>query len=84
MGKWQEVGGDNETLEFFKNGKANLVSQGKTLAAKYSFVDDGRLKLELGGVGDAARPVIIHASISGGELTLTDPRGKLSTYQRAK
>jgi hypothetical protein len=84
VGKWQEVGGDNETVEFFKGGKASLVSHGKTLAAKYSLADDGRLQLELAGIGETARPVTILASISGGELRLTDPTGKLSTYQRSK
>ena len=84
VGKWQEVGGDHETVEFFKDGKASFVSHGRALAAKYSLADDGRLKLELAGTGEAARPVVVLASISGGELRLTDPTGKLSTYERSK
>jgi hypothetical protein len=84
VGKWQEIGGDNETLEFFKDGTVSAVAKRMTLAGKYSFVDDDHLKLELGGVGALAGPLIMRVSISGGELRLTDPKGELSTYQRAK
>jgi len=86
LGKWQEFGaktGDNETLEFFKDGTVSLVSKRMTLAGKYSFVDDDRIKLELGGIGALAGPVIMRVSISGGELRLTDTKGEISTYRRA-
>jgi hypothetical protein len=85
VGKWQEFGadnGDNETLEFFKDGTVSDVSQRMTLAGKYSFVEDDRLKLEFGGIGALAGPMIMHVSISGGELDLTDQKGKVSKYNR--
>jgi hypothetical protein len=81
VGKWQEIGGD-ETLEFFKDGTISAVSKGMTLGGKYSFVEDNRMKLELGGIGALAGPMIITVSISGGEMSLTDPKGKVSRYKK--
>jgi hypothetical protein len=83
VGKWQEVGGD-ETVEFLKDGTFNVLSKGRALGGKYSLVEGDRIKLEVGGLGDAAHPAILSASIAGGELSVTDPKGRISRYRRAK
>ena len=84
VGKWQEIAGDNETLEFSKSGSFSLVSKGRTLDGKYSDLENGRIKLELGGTGAATRPAILYVALSGEELTVTDPFGRVSKYARGK
>jgi hypothetical protein len=84
IGKWQEIAGDNETMEFFKSGTFSLVSKGRTIGGKYSTLEDGRIKLKLGGTGDEPRPIVMHVALSGDELSITDPFGKVSRYSRAK
>jgi len=46
-GKWQEVGG-TETVEFFKDGTVTFVESGMTMSGNYKFVDDERIRIELG------------------------------------
>jgi hypothetical protein len=65
VGKWQEIGGD-ETLEFFKDGTISASSKEMALGGKYSFVEVDRMKVELGGVGALAGPMIMTVAISGG------------------
>jgi hypothetical protein len=83
VGKWEETDGEVQTLEFFKDGTVSAIERRMTLAGKYSFVDDDRIKVELGGIGSLAGPMILRVSLSNGELRLTDTRGKTSTYKRA-
>jgi hypothetical protein len=83
VGMWQEFGGD-ETLDFFKDGTISAASASKEMAlgGKYSFVEVDRMKVELGGVGALAGPMIMTVAISGGELSLTNPTGKVSRYKK--
>ncbi len=81
VGKWQGTGGD-ETLEFFKDGTVSAVSKGMPLGGNYSFVESDRIKMEFGGIGALAGPMIMTISFSGGDLSLTDPTGKSSRYKR--
>lgn len=84
MGKWQEIAGDNETMEFFKSGTFSLVNKGRTISGKYSILEDGSIKLELGGTGAEPRPIVMHVGLSGNELSITDSFGKVSRYKKAK
>src|SRR5437899_2199112 len=82
VGKWQEIGG-TETLEFFKDGTLSVVNKGTAITGKYSFLDDTRIKLEIGGiVGALAGSQIVTVSIADGELSLTDQKGKVSRYRK--
>lgn len=84
VGKWQEIGGDNETLEFSENGTVSCVSKLMTLGGKYSRDGGDRLKMEFKGVTALVGPLIMRVSFSDGNLKLTDDKGKVSSYQRAK
>ena len=90
VGKWQEIGGiinDEASLEFFKDGNFSSTSKGAadSLEGKYSFIEDGRIKMEFSGIAEALYGgVIYRVSISGGEMSLTDSDGKLSKFSRAK
>jgi hypothetical protein len=83
VGKWQEIGG-SETIEFFKDGTISLTSHGISLNGKYTFIEDDRIKVEFGGLGSIAGPILYRASISSGELTLNDSKGKTSKFARVK
>lgn len=82
VGRWTEVGGD-ETMEFFKEGTINVSGQ-LTMAGTYKWLDKDRIKLELGGIGALAGPVVLQVAIKSDELTLTDSSGKPSKYKRSK
>lgn len=85
VGKWQEIGSDDRTMEFFKDGTISDISgDGMSLGGKYSFVDDDRIKVELDGIAALRGSMIFRVSISGGELSLTDPEGKILKYRSAK
>lgn len=81
VGKWQDVQG-TESMEFFKDGTVTAKAGGMSLGGKYSFVDDERIKIELGGMGALAGPTIAKVAISGNELTLTDENDKPTKYRR--
>jgi len=81
IGKWLLIGGD-ETIEFFKDGTVSIVKGKDAMAGNYKFIDKDRLRLDLGGFGAIAGPAVIRVSISGDELTLTDPAGGVSRYYR--
>jgi hypothetical protein len=73
-----------ETMEFFKDGTVSLVGKEMSLGGTYKFVDTNRMKLEYGDLGAWMGPIITTISISGNELTLTMPDGKVERYKRAK
>lgn len=82
VGKWQEVDG-TENAEFFKDGTVSLVDNGMSLAGNYKFIENDRLRVDLGGVGALIGPMIFKVEVSRNELTLTDSKGKVTTYRRA-
>jgi hypothetical protein len=83
LGKWQEIGG-TETMEFFKDGTISVTDFGMSMAGKYSFIETNRMKIELGGIGAVAGPMIVKVEISGKELVLTDPKDKVSKYRKVE
>ena len=82
-GKW-ECG--TETIEFFKDGTVIIDSEkdSMSMGGKYKFVDDDRIRIDLGGLGALAGPIIYKVSISKDELILTDRDGKASKYKRGE
>lgn len=81
LGKWEETDG-TETIEFFRDGTVNIVDKGRLIAGGYRFIDDDRLRLDLGGLGALAGSMILKVSVSGNELILTNPQGEVSRYRR--
>ena len=83
LGRWKEVDG-TETMEFLKDGTVIVVDEGMSMAGTYKWIDNDRVKIELGGLGALVGPVVATVSMSGGELTFTMPDGKVSKYNRPK
>lgn len=81
LGKWKEIRG-TETMEFFKDGTISVVNRGMSMGGSYKFVDKDRIKLELGGLGALAGPIVAKVSFSSGELTFTMPDGRISKYSK--
>jgi len=83
VGKWSEIGG-KETIEFFKDGTVSVFSEGIAMGGSFRFFEKDRIKLEFGGLGALAGPILAKVSIKGDELTLTMPDGDVSKYKRVK
>jgi len=83
VGKWREIGG-TETIEFFKDSTVIVFSKGMTMGGSYKFVAKDRIKLELGGLGILAGPIVAKVSINGDELTFITSDGDVSKYKRLK
>lgn len=83
IGKWDEIDG-TETIEFFKDGTVTIVDKGISLSGNYKFIDDDHIRIDLGGIGALAGPMISKVSISKDELSLTTSDGDIYKYQRVK
>lgn len=81
VGKWKGSGTD-ETVEFFKDGTIASQSQGRILNGKYNIIDENHLKMELGGMGTLAGPIIVQYKFSGNELILTLQNNQTTNLQR--
>jgi hypothetical protein len=83
VGKWRS---GTETAEFLKDGRVVMANQSKgfNMAGKYQLVDNGRIKIDFGGMGGFVDPIMIGVTVSGDELTLAMPDGKVLAYTRAK
>lgn len=82
VGKWQPTSG-TETMEFFKDGTVATEGGPMALTGKYTILDEKRLKIEFGGMGALAGPMMATYEISGDELTLTAQNGSVGKYRRA-
>lgn len=51
-------------------------------SGNYEFIDDDRVKLDLGGILALMGPIICKVSILKGELVFTMPDGEISRYQK--
>lgn len=80
MGKTEST----ESIEFFKDGTVSVVDKGMSMGGSYRFVDDNRIRIELGGLGALVGPMVYRISISRGELTMTSPDGDFLRYQRVQ
>lgn len=83
IGKWDEIDG-TETIEFFKDGTITVDDKGMSFGGDYKFIDNDRIRIELGGLGALAGPMIVKVSISKDELSLTTSDGDIDKYQRVK
>jgi hypothetical protein len=96
IGKWQQIGG-NVTFEFLKDGTvlfgeevnemqwvgpSKLVR--KQCVGKYTFIDDGRIKMEMGGPCALAGPIVGSVVVKGGKLDVIDQVGGDGHFERVK
>ena len=83
VGKWEEIGG-TETIEFFKEGTITVVQGKLVVSGNYEFVDDKKIRIEFGGLYGLDGPQVCEISVSKDKLTLTEPNGDVTRYQRGK
>ena len=82
VGTWYEIG-DNETMEFFADGTITIAEGRESMAGNYSFLDESKLRIELGGLGALAGPLVVSYEFEGDILKLTY-NGDVSKYSRSK
>jgi thioredoxin-related protein len=81
IGKWIEE--DGSTTEFLKEGTIILSEKEIPMAGNYRFIDDTRIRIEIGGLGALAGPMIFEiVSVSNNELVIKDPKGKVTKLTR--
>jgi len=80
LGKWQEVGGITQ-MEFLEGGYILAVAGRQQLSGKYEFLNKNRLRIDYGGNVGA---MIFEVSISGDEVVMTEPNGKVSKFKKIK
>lgn len=83
LGKWLKVGVEvgvttESSIEFLKDGTVIFVQESVPAAGDYRFVDDNRLRVDLGGGGAMVFEVSINAKT--GEMLLKEPNGKAFKY----
>lgn len=80
IGRRHEVGG---LAAFHEDGTVDLPADGKEVSGKYSFITDGKLKIELAGKGAAVGPRVYQFALSGTKMTLIDLDGQKTDYLKA-
>lgn len=81
VGKWQSTDAKKGTIEFFQDGKVLL---GGTLSAKYRFIDDDNIEVELKVPGtDQTGTKRVRVKITANDMTATDRDGT-TKYQRVR
>jgi hypothetical protein len=83
LGKWRNISG-KETVEFFKDGTLQFISDGSPMGGDYKIVDDSHIRVAFGGFAGLAGPMVWQFAISGEQLTLTLPDGKVARYRRVR
>jgi hypothetical protein len=86
VGKWQQVDGKREVLEFFKDGTLTTYYEERgvrteELLGTYSVVDVDRVKFQLG----KDEPYLCRMAVSGDELTQwLPPKDEAIRFRRVK
>ena len=68
-----------DTIEFFKEGTVCFRDKDVELCGNYLFVDDDRIRVKFGNVGEIE---IYNISISDNELTIFFSNGECSNFRR--
>ncbi|MHB1354991.1 MAG: hypothetical protein ACYCZF_03330 [Anaerolineae bacterium] len=79
LGKWQAE--DGSSIEFLRDGTV-MVKTLVTVAGKYSFIDDTRIKIEFEGLLGLAGPQIYTVRIDDGQLSMTDSNSIVTSYTK--
>ena len=83
VGRWHEVG-TTTVGAFHEDGTVELSTGGSEVSGKYSFITDGKIKIELSGKGAALGPRVYQFTVSGDKMTWIDVDGQKSEYLRAR
>jgi hypothetical protein len=83
VGRWHEVG-TSAIGAFHEDGTVELSSGGSEVSGKYSFITDGKLKIELSGKGAALGPRVYQFTLSGDKMTWIDVDGQKTEFLRAQ
>ena len=81
LGSWYEIGG-TESIQFFKDGSIQLLSDGNQISGNYTFPDENTIRMEFGGLGALAGPMIAEYKIESGFLLLRYSDGTSSRYAK--
>ncbi|HKQ76358.1 MAG TPA: hypothetical protein VJ810_21870 [Blastocatellia bacterium] len=80
VGKWKDVE-KTAIVEFSKDGSLSISDAAFSMKGNYKFLDEGRVQVNIIGM-EAMGPTILTVKFTGGELSLTDPKGEVSRYKR--
>jgi len=69
LGKWNIIGG-RETIEFFEDGTIILDSKEGSLVGDYRFLDENRIRIDLGGIAAMAGSQVARISKVNDRITL--------------
>ena len=83
VGRWHEVGTAG-LVAFHEDSTVEITLGGSQLSGKYSFITDGKLKLELSGKGAVLGPRVYLFTLAGDKMTLTDVDGQKTEYLKEK
>ena len=81
LGEWVESGG-TETVRFDEDGTITIAESNEDMDGTYAFVDKDTIRVELGGLGALAGPIVIGVAVDGDSLVLTMPDDRAETYNR--
>jgi hypothetical protein len=83
IGRWHEAGTAG-VIAFHEDGTVEMSIGSEGISGKYSFITDGKLKLELVGKRSALGPIVYLLTLRGDKLSLTDVAGEKTDYLREK
>jgi hypothetical protein len=83
VGNWDEAGGSGY-WDFHQDGTVELRAEGKGLSGHYAFINDSKIKLQLGGTGSALGPQVYDFTLAGDTMTWQGIDGRKTEFTRAK
>ena len=83
LGMWEEDGG-SEVTKFLPDGMVTVRGFDGNYNGKWKLLDDGRLRLKLGGLGRLVGPMIFEWKVEDLKLVMTDADGTTSTYSKVE
>jgi hypothetical protein len=83
VGHWHELG-TTAVAAFHEDGTVEISTGESQVSGTYSFITDGKMKIELSGKGAALGPRVYQFTVSGDKMTWIDVDGQKSEYLRAR
>jgi len=83
VGRWNEVG-TTTVGAFHEDGTVEFSTGASAARGKYSFIAEGKIKIELSGKGAALGPRVYQFTLSGDKMAWIDIDGQRSEFLRAQ